>query len=224
MKTRNKLLPILPADTFFFSLPLAKDEQRKGKLIITREILNQHYSPLPKGSYPHRGVQTSYVGFNNEMVTIKVKLSAHTQEYTLYLHVTAEELQVACSCSMPGQLLCLHAYLGLYALIWQSDGLKLNRFYWPEFTVNKSGVNRFFKVTTSNYDITIAPRKEFGNIYKPVLGFSDANQLIFDDTGTEDSLAGLPEKEPDNKEVIGYAILHDTGGVVMAHLPVIMPL
>ena len=116
MKRRNKLLPILPADTFFFRLPLAKDEQRKGKLIITREILNQHYAPLPKGRYPHRGVQTSYVGFNNGLVNVKVNIPDH-KVYTVYFHVTAEALQVACNCGMAGHLLCLHAYLGLYALI-----------------------------------------------------------------------------------------------------------
>jgi hypothetical protein len=122
MKKNTKAGIILLQDTFFYTISL---ESGQG---LTREMLELHY-PVPKGRRVYMDNHVEYKGSRNALISLKAKLSDGS-ENMLYLHVGLTELDIACTCGMPGQKLCFHAFMCLHNLAWFRR-LELEDYYWP---------------------------------------------------------------------------------------------
>jgi hypothetical protein len=149
-------------------------------LLLTKETLAKHYMPLPSGRKIYRTTREAYVNFSNGIATLSVKLTNEPQR-SMYLHVEYKELHVACDCGMPGGKLCHHAFFCLYNLVWLRSRMDLKPFYWPGITSDLKRQQKFLRtVIDTNGYISVSLEKEYGNIYRPGLGFAGAGELSFE--------------------------------------------
>jgi hypothetical protein len=161
MPVKNKKLPVtLPADTFFYLIPL-----EPGHFELRRSMLEAHY-PIPKGRKLYYGNQVEYAGYARSLVTVNVRLNSGVTA-TLHLHAEPDALHVACTCGMPGEKLCLHAYIGLYNLTW-SHILDLSPWYWPGYDINDKVQHRYLDIQVAKNYITAKPKHAFGHLFRPV--------------------------------------------------------
>jgi len=201
---------MVPPELFFYAIPLTE-----GKLRLTRTMLEQHYQ-LPKGRKLYYGNQVEYVSYQRGIITVTAKLNGRQME-TLYVHAEPETLHVACSCGMPGQTLCVHAYIGLYDMAW-TNILNLKQFYWPGFDANEAIQRKFLDVLVSKRFIQVEPKPQFGNLFRPVVGFRESNtfSLPVNSPPSTDLLQG-------NRQVIAFCIGYGRMDNLLCQLPVLIP-
>ena len=209
MAKKQKLGTILSPDTFYYVIPFDRPDQK-----LTREVLSKHYSP-PKGRRAYMGIHTEFKGFKNGLVHVEVKLPDHS-ENMLFLHVGLVELDVACTCGMPDEKLCHHAYMGLHSLAWY-DYLQLDRYYWPGITSDEKVKHKFLTIELKPGWITVKPKLQYGNIFKADIGFN-GGQLppIEKPSKIDNAVVG-------EKEAIAYCLAYNVGNYSNSHLPVLMP-
>jgi hypothetical protein len=203
---------IVPADTFFYTIPLEPNQ-----LILTRAMLAEHYA-VPKGYKAYYGNRVEYVSYSHGIVAISVTLKDNNS-HNLYLHVEPGALHVACTCSMPEDKMCHHAYFGLYHLTW-SHTLDLSDLYWPGYDLNEQVQARFLNVEVRNNAFTAKPKPQLGQLFRPVIGFGHPDQL------PDRNPQPLPnEQNPlqGNREVIAFCVAYGKGSRRMEQLPVLIP-
>ena len=211
MPAKKNIKPtILPADTFFYTIPLTE-----GPLRLTRPMLEQHYL-LPKGRKLYYGNQVEYISYQYGIITVESKLSGRPVE-TLHLHAEPETLHIACSCGMPGGTLCVHAYIGLYNMAW-TDILNLKEFYWPLYDTNEQIQRKYLDVLVSKRFIHVEPQPQFGNLFRPVVGFGGSNTFSLPASATPktDMLQG-------NRQVMAFCIGYGRMDHLLCQLPVLIP-
>lgn len=207
-KINTRIMP--PAGLFFYAIPLTE-----GKLRLTRAMLEQHYL-LPKGRKLYYGNHVEYVSYQRGIITVTAKLNSRKLE-TLYVHAEPETLHVACSCGMPGKTMCVHAYIGLYDMAW-TNVLNLKQFYWPGFDANEVIQRKFLDVLVSKRFIQVEPQPQFGNLFRPVIGFRESNtfSLPVNSTPKVELLQG-------NRQVIAFCIGYGRMDNLLCQLPVLIP-
>jgi hypothetical protein len=200
---------ILPPDTFFYTIPLEASSQ-----CLTRDMLGEHHPVLRKKDF--MGNHCDYVSYKHGILTTKLFQGDHS-EYMLFMHVGLKELHVACSCGMPDEKLCRHAYPGLYDMIWRHS-LNFRVYYWPGYDLDEKIQRKFLQTDIHKNQITVEPKLRYGNIFRPNIGFVDDERLAIKEKAAtvENSISG-------NREVIAYCLCYSFGGYYLAHLPVIMP-
>jgi hypothetical protein len=211
MPAKTKIKPtIIPADTFFYTIPLTE-----GPLRLTRTMLEQHYL-LPKGRKLYSGNQVEYISYQYGIITVTAKLSGRPVE-TLHLHAEPETLHIACSCGMPGGTLCINAYIGLYNMAW-TDILNLKEFYWPLYDTNEQIQRKYLDVLVGKRFIHVEPQPEFGNLFRPVVGLSGSTTFSLPVTVTPktDLLQG-------NRQVMAFCIGYGRMDHLLCQLPVLIP-
>jgi hypothetical protein len=211
MPAKKKIKPtVIPTDTFFYAIPLIE-----GPLRLTRTMLEQHYQ-LPKGRKLYYGNSVEYISYQHGMVTVESKLSGRPVE-TLHLHSEPETLHIACSCRMPGGTLCVHAYIGLYNMAW-TDILNLKEFYWPLYDTNEQIQRKYLDVLVSKRFIHVEPQPQFGNLFRPVVGFWGSNTFSLPASATPktDLLQG-------NRQVMAFCIGYGRMDHLLCQLPVLIP-
>lgn len=209
MSKKIKLGTILPADTFFYTIPFEQSNQR-----LTREMLEKHY-PVPKGRRAHMGIHTEYKAFKNGIVSVEVK-APDNSENVLFLHVGLNELDVACTCGMPGNKLCYHAYTGLHSLTWR-DYLEFDEYYWPGLMADDRIRNKFLITEVTKNWISIKPKPKYGNLFKSMIGFEEGEHISIKKTTTQsDIVIG-------GQEAIAYCLAYNVGNRTNSFLPVLIP-
>jgi len=204
---------ILPADAKFYPLRLIDEGFH-----LSVETLNRHYSPVPTAKNSFKGVWAKCVGFENELVKVEVTIPDEKPRY-LFIHVDKEEMQVYCDCGMPGAQLCKHAYYGLRNLMFYQERYSFKDFYWPGYAIEKSGNNKFLDIDARNSNISIKPKKEYGNLFRPGVAFEKAEQLIIEEQSS-DKYPAIPKG---NDLVIGYCIAYNYRSMDSFHQPLLIP-
>ena len=200
---------ILPHDTFFYTIPFERVDQR-----LTRGVLGKHYS-APKGRRAHMGIHADYKAFENGLVSVTVKLNDNS-ENILFLHVGLTELDVACTCGMPDGKLCYHAYMGLHSLAWYRY-MELDRYYWPGLTADDRIRNKFLITDATKNRIIVKPKAKYGNIFKSTIGFEGDKYLsIQRPAKVENPVTG-------GQEAIAYCLAYNVRNHSSSLLPVLMP-
>jgi hypothetical protein len=211
MLAKKKIKPtVIPADTFFYAIPLTE-----GQLHLTRAMLDQHYL-LPKGRKIYYGNQVEYISYQHGIITVEAKLSGKFVE-TLYVHAEPDTLHIACSCGMPDKTMCIHAYIGLYNMAW-TNTLNLKEFYWPGYDTNEQLQRKYLDVLVSKRFIHVEPQPQFGNLFRPVVGFKGSNMFSSSTSKTPktDLLQG-------NRQVVAFCIGYGRMDSLLCQLPVLIP-
>jgi hypothetical protein len=208
MPAKKEKVATLPHDAFFYSLPLKQNKQR-----LTREMLEKHY-PVPKGRKAHMGIKTVYKSYIHNLVTIEVNLNDQSHN-TLFLQVGLTDLDVACTCDMPDDKLCYHAYMGLYSLTW-AGYLDFDRFYWPGLESDEKTKRKFLSVEVDKNWIAVRPKFEYGRIFKSASGFVGSQPPAIKDCITNTSVQR-------SKEVIAYCVVFNYSTHSNALLPTLVP-
>src|ERR1700753_2565991 len=152
MKTQIKLKSIIPADLYFYSIPLDN-----SRMELSRGLLDKHYHEPPKSAQWRGLIRSKYINFENDVVAVLVELP-NERPYQIYLHVSPAELHLGCECRMPGGKLCRHAYYGVGHLLKYDGKFDLKEFYWPGLNDQKK-INKFLKIRSAGSYMTIAPRE-----------------------------------------------------------------
>jgi hypothetical protein len=209
MAKKTQVGTILPHDTFFYTIPFEQPHQR-----LTRDMLKAHYL-VPKGRRAHMGIHTEYKAFKNGIISVEVK-SPDNSKNMLFMHVGLTELDVACTCGMPGGKLCYHAYMGLHSLAWYHY-LDLASFYWPGLTADDTVKNTFLTTTVNKNWISVRPKPKYGNLFKSSIGFADENLLSINIiTKHEITIVG-------GQEAIAYCLAYNLGYNTSSLLPLLIP-
>jgi hypothetical protein len=209
MAKKIKLETMLPHDTFFYTIPFKQPGQR-----LKREILAKHF-PVPKGRRAHMGINAEYKSFTNGIVSVHVKLPDNS-ENMLYLHIGLEELDIACSCGMPDEKLCHHAYMGLHSITWH-DYFDFDRYYWPGFTADDKIQNKFLITEITKNWISVKPKAKYGNIFKSTIGFEGDKYLSIEKP------ARLEITVPGGQEAVAYCLAYNVGHHSNSLLPLLIP-
>lgn len=207
---KRKQAVIIPADLFFYPIPLTQPGQ-----YLTRDELQKHF-PLPKGRKAFMGNDEVFISFENSILTVKVNLNDNSENY-LYLHVERDELHVACTCGMPGERLCYHAFMGLYGMSWLTEGFDCQELFWPGY-YDTAKAQKFINVKLGKQRITVKFKPEFGTLFRSQIGFPDNPQPSFAES-TDKTLA--PKAGSTN--IYAYALCFATGRFRNRHFPVLLP-
>jgi hypothetical protein len=207
---KRKEAVIIPADLFFYPIPLTQPRQR-----LTREELSKHFE-APKGRKAYMGNHEQFISIENSILTVKVNLNDNS-ENQLYLHVEQTELHVACTCGMPGEKLCYHAFMGLYGMCWLTEGFDCQELYWPGY-YDAAKTKKFLDVKLGKQRIGVSSKPEYGAIFRSQIGFPDNPQPSF--KAHTDKLLSL---KAGNTYVYAFAVCFATGRFRNRHLPVLLP-
>ncbi|QJD97709.1 hypothetical protein HH214_18430 [Mucilaginibacter robiniae] len=175
----------------------------------------KHFQP-PKGRKAYMGNQEEFISFENGIATIKLKMNDNAI-YHLYLHAEIDELHVACTCGMPGEKLCFHAFITLYYLTWFSERFSCQRLYWPGF-YSYEAAQRFLNIEILRGKICVEAKPEYGALYRsgislepygfPALTEHSSNKFTIKAGGTA---------------VYAYALCYAPDAFRNRHYPVLIP-
>lgn len=207
---KRKEAIIVPSERFFYSMPFKSSRQR-----LTREDLAEHYEP-PKGRKAYMGNHYLVVSFENSILTVKVNPNDGSENH-LYLHAERDELHVACTCKMPGDKLCYHAYIGLHSMCWLTEGFDFQEIYWPGYYENGKA-KKFLEIELGKQRITVSSKPEFGTIYRSGLKFPDDQPPVLA-SATDQNLA----IKPGDTAIYAYALCFATGRFRNRHFPLLLP-
>ena len=199
----------LPLETFFYMIPL-----EPCCFALKRSMLEAHY-PIPKSRKLYYGNQVEYISYARGMVTVTVQLNSGVTA-TLYMHAEPDALHVACTCGMPDEKLCLHAYIGLYHLTW-SHTLDLSPLYWPKYDINEKVQQRYLDIQVAKNNITARAKPPFGHLFRPVNelnGFPVVQQLPDAPLHGQHPMRG-------NRTVMAFCIGYGREPAGMGQLPVL---
>jgi hypothetical protein len=204
---------ILPTDAKFYPLPLLQDGFE-----LTIETLNKNFFPLPKVKKGLKGVWAGYRGFERELISVAVTFPSENIRY-LFIHVDPGEMQVYCDCGMPQGILCKHVYHGFRNLMYYRDSFNFKHLFWPGYGNESNGKNKFLDITAHDFFLRIKPKKSYGALFRPGIGFDDKEQLIFEN---------LPEwllsHQPQGQALtLGYFIVYKRQHMPEFHLPFLLP-
>ncbi|HEK20060.1 MAG: hypothetical protein C0191_00045 [Mucilaginibacter sp.] len=209
-KKIKKEAVIIPADLFFYPIPLTQPDQW-----LTQEDLYEHFEP-PKGRKEYMGNKEEFISFEYGIATIKLKL-INDSEYLLYLHVEKEELHIACTCGMPDEKLCFHAFIGLYNLTWLSKKFDCQTLYWPRFYKDNTA-KKFLDVRITRGNLYVEAKPEYGAVYRSGIGLVNYSfpTLIEHATNTLSTKAG-------DTNTYAYALCYAPDPFRDRHYPVLIP-
>ncbi|MEP6846763.1 MAG: hypothetical protein ABI861_12200 [Panacibacter sp.] len=207
---KRKEAVIIPSDMFFYTIPLPWP-----RLHLTRDELAKHYEP-PKGWKAYMGNHYQLISFENSILTVKVNPNDNTENH-LYLHVEKNELHVACTCGMPDDKLCYHAFIGLYGMCWLTEGFDFQELYWPGFH-DSVNTKKFLDIKLGKERINISGKPEFGTIYRSGIEFpEDAPPTL---THSTDQILTI---KPGDTAVYAYALCFATDRFRNRHFPLLLP-
>lgn len=189
-KLKNSPAPALPVDAFFYAIPL-----KNGKQELTTDMLNEHF--VLKMAKDLGTIDVSYIRYFDGIATLEVTTS-EPKKFTIFLRVSPDVLEVACTCGMAGHVLCEHAYSALLRLLYRDNQMDLGRFYWPGFHIDQNGYNKFLNIEINPHLMFVEPRYGYGRIFKSQTGFN---------TGEDFSLKHLT-LEPAPKTPLNFQIAY----------------
>ncbi|PAW93918.1 hypothetical protein CKK33_10600 [Mucilaginibacter sp. MD40] len=207
---KRKDAVIIPSDMFFYIIPLIPSRQR-----LTREDLATHYEP-PKGRKAYMGNHYKLISFENSILTVQVHPSDGSENH-LYLHVELDELHVACTCGMPDDKLCYHAFIGLHSMCWLTEGFNFQEIYWPGY-YDSAKAKKFLEIELGKERINISANPDFGTLYRSGLKFPDDQPPAL--SNPTDRVLTL---KPGETAVYSYALCFATGRFRNRHFPLLLP-
>lgn len=207
---KRKDAVIIPAELFFYTIPFTSMCQR-----LTREELAAHYE-VPKGRKVWMGNHYQFISFENSILTVKVNPNDGSENH-LYLHVERDDLHVACTCGMPDDKLCYHAFMGLHSMCWLTQGFDFQEIYWPGY-YDKLKIKKFLEVELGRQRINVSVNEEFGTIYRSGLKFPDDQPPKLSRSTNQ-----YPTLKPGDATVYAYALCFATGRFRERHYPVLLP-
>ncbi|TFF29708.1 hypothetical protein [Mucilaginibacter psychrotolerans] len=149
-------------------------------------------------------------------MTVKVNPNDGSKNH-LYLHVEREELNVACTCGMPNEKLCYHAFIGLHSMCWLTEGFDFQEIYWPGY-YNSAKAKKFLEIELGKQRINVSTKPEFGTIYRSVLQFPDDQPPVL--TNPTDQMLAI---KPGDTAIYAYAVCFATGRFRNRHFPLLLP-
>jgi hypothetical protein len=162
------------------------------------------------------GNHYQFVNFENSILTVKVNPNDNSQNH-LYIHIENDELHVACTCGMPDDKLCYHAFIGLYSMCWLTEGFDFQEIYWPGF-YDSMNTKKFLDIKLGKERINMSGKPEFGTIYRSRIAFpNDAPPALTESTDL------LRTIKPGDTAVYAYALCFATGSFRNRHFPLLLP-
>jgi hypothetical protein len=207
---KRKEAVIIPADLFFYPIPLTHPHWH-----LTRDELCKHFE-APKGRKAYMGNHEEFISFENSILTVKVNLNDGSENH-LYLHVEKDELDVACTCGMPNEKLCYHAFMGLYGMCWLTEGFDCQELYWPGY-YDAAKTKKFLDVKLGKQRIGVSSKPEYGSIFRSQIGFPDDPLPLFE--AQTDKVLSL---KAGNTDIYAFALCFATGPFRNRHFPVLLP-
>ncbi|WP_345954035.1 hypothetical protein [Mucilaginibacter sp. PAMB04168] len=214
-QTTNTSQPDKQADLIadgFYRLPLDS-----GRLQMTMQLLQEHCTLSDQELVLSKQLKVKYYSYEQGIVTVLVKMPDRSK-YRVQLKVSLDNLKLACRCGETHYRLCVHAYTVLYRTVWLHGHLDLGMYYWPQLDEDEKLQAKFLEVTTRNDRIYVEPRLRFGNLYRPGLGFKDADRIMLDEP-----VDGKPKLYSGGETVIGYCLAYSYRGYSTSHQPVLIP-
>jgi hypothetical protein len=205
---------IIPANTLFYKLPLERH------FYLTLQTLNEHFGKVPAGYKHLLGIWARYISFKLELVKMLVHIKDTLPEHFILFHVSSGELEISCDCGMPEGKLCMHAYFALRRIIGSNNiEADLSGFYWADISKLAGSKEMYLDISPRDHAITIKPQKQFGEIYRPQIGFK---HFIVEKIKCN-SILPPTKKQKGRRPVIGYCIVspHRRDTVT---LPILVPL
>ncbi len=189
----NKNLPLRNAFDFY-TIPLQADNTLTHEALrncLDKKILNK-----AGWFYPQLKLLTYKDG------TVEIENKLKKLAFTLSLKVEPQKLQVSCSCGMPVETLCIHAFQALSRMLVREDMRNLILFMPNEAAQIVYENKRYFE-TKSGLNNMFTPKANLGSVYGIQEALADYN--------IADVLA-MPAHHPGKKEIqetaICYFIMH----------------
>lgn len=113
---------ILP-DKFQYTIPLENDD-----LMLIKEVLYKHYT-VSNGNQRSLRVTVPAVKYDKGVFILSVE-AENDQPHNVFVQIRRHDINVACDCGMPGNILCQHAYGGMFDLM-HHRAMELEDYYWP---------------------------------------------------------------------------------------------
>lgn len=198
-------------DLFFYKIPLENDQ-----LLFSKKVLNKHFPNYKRVDKQMDRLSADFVSYRDGIFTCVLTKDEIRYEQ-VYFGVEKDAIHVACDCSMPGGVLCEHAYRAIQWLTWGHTG-KLDKYYWPGFEPDAEGKSKYLDIDNWKSDMKIRPKVDYGHLYRRGLGFRHQDAVQFE--------RKLPEpafKKEGIREVIGYQLLYTSPNFWHNHLPLLMP-
>lgn len=155
----NEIIPNLKAENFFH-LPF-----KPGTRILTENTLNQ-YSEFREPKRHYLPIQTRNISYQNELLTKGIVLDREPEE-RVYLKVTSSELLVSCSVDTNESYLSRYAYFTLFRLVYYHSEYDFEKFYWPGFFDQYSGVSKYLMIYKSKDSLNVSSKVRYAGLYKP---------------------------------------------------------
>jgi hypothetical protein len=204
---------ILPADARFYSVPLGNDGFE-----LTLKTLHQHYRAAPKSRKMFIGLKACYIRFERELAQVSVAKPGE-KTHLLLIHISIGEMEICCDCGMPGDNLCIHAYSGLCKLMYFQKASCFKNLYWPGVTTEFKRKNKYLDINPHEDQMSIRPKKEFGNLFRPGINFKGLQPTQFEKQPIKQPVINRKK----NKLVLGYFLAYNPRSHPGSHLPFILP-
>nr|WP_294896242.1 hypothetical protein [uncultured Pedobacter sp.] len=208
MKKNKRTAAILPSGTFFYILLFEESGQ-----CLTKKMLETHF-PVPISKEDFKRNRLEFKGYEKGIVTALVFLNDGSQ-YMLYLHTGLDGIHVACSCGMPGEKLCYHAFMGLNMFIWRGS-FDFGMYYWPDMETDERLKRKFLNIEISKERIFVEPGFRYGRMFRPGIAFGE--NLNFNE-----KMIGPNRDSKGGKMVVGYCLVYTFGLYHSSHLHTLMP-
>ncbi|EHQ26909.1 hypothetical protein [Mucilaginibacter paludis] len=200
---------ILP-DKFQYTIPLENDD-----LMLIKEVLYKHYT-VSNGNQRSLRVTVPAVKYDKGVFILSVE-AENDQPHNVFVQIRRHDINVACDCGMPGNILCQHAYGGMFDLM-HHRAMELEDYYWPGLEQEHKKDLKYLYVDVQGHHVFIYPKPEYGNIFKVGWGFSLDHYHQFDATMLNETRV-----ETTNKLVVGYNVIYTELGLWFSQLPMLMP-
>ncbi len=189
----NKNLPLRTASDFY-TIPLHADNTLTQ--VALQNYLDKKVLKQAGWFYP----QLKLLSFKDGTVEIENKLDKTV--YIFSLKVETEKLQVSCSCGMPVETICIHAFQALSRMLVRDDLRNLKMFMPNEAAQIVLENKRYFE-TKPGLNNMFTPKANLGSVYgiqERLAGYNIADVLA------------MPSHPPTKKEIqetaICYMIMH----------------
>ncbi len=199
----------------FYSLPFNEGSHR-----LSINTLNKH-TEFRFVRRPYLIIKVRFLSFENEVLTLGVKLGGEDEE-RVYLRVKTTVLLVSCSVDTTSDFLSRTAYFCLYHLLHVHDYYDFHKYYWPDFFDPETGKSKFLYTKSDNYGVKTIIKAGYSFFYKPGMELPDP--LVHLRRPVQEPMEKTEGIDPDNQHAIGYCLADMTmASWNSPHYPFLLP-
>lgn len=208
-------MPQIPDEKSFYRLPF-----EKGTLELTEETLKKHSTHLLSQS--HSGISLRNISYQNEILTLGVKLKDEVEQ-RVFLKVKQGELLVSCSAGTNSDYLGKHAFLALSNQMGYGGIAGFEKYYWPDFFNPSTGRSKYLQIINDRRGFDIELKPKYPTFFKPgdkLLPISIEKSIVRDSP----QKVILEEDPPTTSYTIGYFLASFLRSSIRSdHFPFLIP-